>query len=68
MLISVHGPRLETLQSKWFFISPCRTSGINRDFMYCSQLEGYLTGTLPLTSGKLVSVVTEGGVTAFDQI
>lgn len=36
--------------------------------MYCSQLEGYLTGTLPLTSGKLVSVVTEGGVTAFDQI
>lgn len=33
-----------------------------------NQLEGYLTGSLPLTSGKLVSVVTIGGITAFDQI
>lgn len=36
-------------------------------FIY-SQLEGYLTGGLPLTSGKLVSVVTTGGITAFEQI
>jgi hypothetical protein len=33
-----------------------------------SQLEGYLTGNLPLTSGKLVSVKTVGGITAFDEV
>ncbi|KAI8077596.1 hypothetical protein BDF21DRAFT_445008 [Thamnidium elegans] len=33
-----------------------------------TQLEGYLTGQLPLTSGKLVSAVTNGGVTKFEQL
>ncbi|KAI7907904.1 uncharacterized protein BX663DRAFT_492352 [Cokeromyces recurvatus] len=33
-----------------------------------SQLEGYLTKALPLTSGKLISVITKGGVTTFDEI
>ncbi|RCI03565.1 hypothetical protein CU098_005878 [Rhizopus stolonifer] len=32
------------------------------------QLEGYLTGSVSLTSGKLVSVVTEDGVTTFKEI
>ncbi|KAI7875259.1 uncharacterized protein EV154DRAFT_526731 [Mucor mucedo] len=33
-----------------------------------NQLEGYLTGGFPLTSGRLVSVVTVGGITSFEQI
>ncbi|KAI8637941.1 hypothetical protein BD408DRAFT_423693 [Parasitella parasitica] len=32
------------------------------------QLEGYLTGALPLASGKLVRAVTENSQTTFDQI
>ncbi|KAI9474124.1 MAG: hypothetical protein EXX96DRAFT_580671 [Benjaminiella poitrasii] len=33
-----------------------------------NQLEGYLTGAFPLTSGSLISVVTKGGVTAFEEV
>ncbi|KAI9357174.1 hypothetical protein BD770DRAFT_345105 [Pilaira anomala] len=33
-----------------------------------TQLEGYLSGTLSLTSGKLVSAVTTGGNTKFEEL
>ncbi|CAO3697190.1 unnamed protein product [Rhizopus stolonifer] len=33
-----------------------------------NQLEGYLDGSIPLTSGKLISVVTERGSTSFTEI
>ncbi|KAI9269860.1 hypothetical protein BY458DRAFT_533706 [Sporodiniella umbellata] len=32
------------------------------------QLEGYLDGSIPLTSGKLISVVTEQGKTSFTEV
>lgn len=65
MLISVHGLLQEILPSKLQL-----EVYLKQVLILCkiSQLEGYLTGEFPLTSGKLISAVTVGGITSFKEL